>query len=792
MKLSFSIAAAVLLISAASLRAVPGDEHWDAQFGQAGLAGLSADIYAVATHNGQIYASGYFPSSFTNAPVEVWNGAQWNTIGQVYGNPLTIVYDMAFVGNYLYIAGSFTNVNGVAANGLARWDGANWSSVGFTGGTAGALAVSGNNLYVAGLFTNTAADGSIATNIASWDGSAWHELGGGLGLPGFNSVQTIAVQNGMLYAGGSFTNSGSLFVTNLAVWNGSSWSQVGGGINGEVFALNLNGGNLIAGGLFSQAGTTSANGIAEWNGASWSPFGIGVASPGYVFRLALFDGNIYAAGPFNSIGGVAATNIASWNGSGWSPLGAGFGGSVLRILSNGTNLYAGGSYGYLAGGKIVNSIASWDGANWSGIGPSGRGNGLSSSVLALASDGTNLYAGGTFTAAGQTSANYISRFDGTNWFSMGSGIGPVGSIIRALAVGNNGVYVGGQFSTAGGVSAANAAFWNGTNWSALGGGPGGVVASILVRTDGVYAVGAPSGTSGYGSPFFVRWDGTNWDDSFATTNSFFLVLINNPNIAMDALASSGTNIFVGGEFNFAQGDQNFIMDATSCPDIFQCYGGYAYIMGTGVNSNVLAMTVIGTNLYAAGYFTNAGGIAASHIAEWNGTTWSALGSGVVGSGYPDALAAIGTNLYAGGSFTNMGGVSANGVAKWNGSIWSALGGGVLRGGLPSSVSSLGSSGNDLYAGGVFQVAGNKASYSVGHWNDQINFNTPQLINPKWLPGGQFQTRIFGVPGITNIVQATTNFVVWTPILTNSVGIYDFTDSNSPAWPYRFYRGVLSQ
>jgi len=60
-----------------------------------------------------------------------------------------------------------------------------------------------------------------------------------------------------------------------------------------------------------------------------------------------------------------------------------------------------------------------------------------------------------------------------------------------------------------------------------------------------------------------------------------------------------------------------------------------------------------------------------------------------------------------------------------------------------------------------------------------------------LPVGQFQARLFGVPGVTNIVQATTNFVVWTPILTNSAGIYDFTDSNSPPSRYRFYRALIS-
>jgi hypothetical protein len=790
MKFSSSIVMAVLLMPATFLRAVPADEYWDPQFGLPGLAGTSGDIYAIAAQNGQTYASGFFSS--TNAPIEAWNGAEWSVVGQAQGYPEAFVYGMAIVGNDLYIGGSFTNVNGVAANGLARWDGANWSSVGFNGVVFG-MAVSGNNLYVGGSFTNATADGSVATNIASFDGSAWHELGGGLGGIGGIQVFGLAVQNGLVYAGGEFSNSGSVAVTNLAVWNGSNWSQVGGGVNGLVYSLLSDGGDLIVGGSFTQVGTTPADCVAQWNGSSWSTLGTGVSS-GYVFRLGLVNGSVYAAGPFSSIGGVAATNIASWNGSTWSPLGSGVSGTVLSLCSNVTNLYVGGLFG-LAGGKIVNLIASWDGANWSGIGAGGRLNGANPSILALASDGTNLFAGGTFTGAGQTSADYIGRFDGTNWYTLGSGIGPAGSIIRAIATGNNGVYVGGSFSTAGGVSAANMAFWNGTNWSALGSGPGGIVASILVRTDGVYAAGAPlygSGPEYSGTPIFERWDGTNWYNTLNVSNVFFPVPISTPNIAIDAMASMGTNIFVGGQLNLAYYNPNNIGEATSCPDIFQFSGTWAEPVGTGVNSNILAMAVIGTNLFVAGYFTNAGGIGASQIAEWNGANWSALGSGVVGSGTVDALAVIGTNLYAAGTFTNMGGVSANAVAKWNGSTWSALGSGIVRPGLPTDVLGLGSSGNDLYAGGVFQLAGNKASFDVAHWNDQINFNIPQLINPKWLPGGQFRTRLFGVPGVTNIIQASTNFTVWIPVLTNSAGIYDFTDSNSPAYPYRFYRGVLSQ
>ena len=40
------------------------------------------------------------------------------------------------------------------------------------------------------------------------------------------------------------------------------------------------------------------------------------------------------------------------------------------------------------------------------------------------------------------------------------------------------------------------------------------------------------------------------------------------------------------------------------------------------------------NLYAGGGFLNAGGVWVGHIAKWNGSTWSALGSFMSGVPYP--------------------------------------------------------------------------------------------------------------------------------------------------------------
>src|ERR1044071_9806949 len=90
----------------------------------------------------------------------------------------------------------------------------------------------------------------------------------------------------------------------------------------------------------------------------------------------------------------------------------------------------------------------------------------------------------------------------------------------------------------------------------------------------------------------------------------------------------------------------------------------------GVNDTVFAAIAHSQgNLYIGGGFTEAGGIPASYIAKWNGSSWSALGSGMGGGppGYGGttvySVAVSGTYVYAGGSFTTAGGGADNYVAR---------------------------------------------------------------------------------------------------------------------------------
>jgi len=197
-----------------------------------------------------------------------------------------------------------------------------------------------------------------------------------------------------------------------------------------------------------------------------------------------------------------------------------------------------------------------------------------------------------------------------------------------------------------------------------------------------------------------------------------------------AVVDGAGNLYIGGEFT--------VVGDVVANHIAKWNGTNWTALGSGMNDGVYALAVSGSDLYAGGYFTTAGGSAASRIAKWNGSSWSALGSGM--NSYVFELAVSGSDLYAGGNFTTAGGSPANYIAKWNGSAWSALGSGI-GGGLYPSVLALAVSGSDLYAGGDFTTAGGKLSAYVAK----------AIINPPFLTlepdgGGGYFITFSGVPG----------------------------------------------
>ena len=105
--------------------------------------------------------------------------------------------------------------------------------------------------------------------------------------------------------------------------------------------------------------------------------------------------------------------------------------------------------------------------------------------------------------------------------------------------------------------------------------------------------------------------------------------------------------------------------------------GFGDLEGSWIRGPCAALAVSGSTLYAGGNFTTAGGSAANNIAKWDGSSWSALGSGISGI-YPMCMRwrCRAARCMRGADFTTAGGNSANYIAQWNGSSWSALGSGI--------------------------------------------------------------------------------------------------------------------
>ena len=93
-------------------------------------------------------------------------------------------------------------------------------------------------------------------------------------------------------------------------------------------------------------------------------------------------------------------------------------------------------------------------------------------------------------------------------------------------------------------------------------------------------------------------------------------------------------------------------------------------LGSGVgefNDRVWSIYALNENqVYIGGGFDNAGSNNnADNIAMWNGTSYTALGTGLNDGVY--AIYALDENhVYIGGDFTTAGGITVNKIAMWNG------------------------------------------------------------------------------------------------------------------------------
>lgn len=127
---------------------------------------------------------------------------------------------------------------------------------------------------------------------------------------------------------------------------------------------------------------------------------------------------------------------------------------------------------------------------------------MNNTVYALNVYNNELIAGGPFTTAGGNSAIRITKWNGTDWTPLGSGMN---NTVFAITVLSNELIAGGSFTTAGGNSALRIAKWNGTSWSPLGSGLNGVVFTLTVYNNELIAGGSFSTAGGMSANNIAKW-----------------------------------------------------------------------------------------------------------------------------------------------------------------------------------------------------------------------------------------------------------------------------------------------
>src|SRR4051812_32090434 len=158
------------------------------------------------------------------------------------------------------------------------------------------------------------------------------------------------------------------------------------------------------------------------------------------------------------------------------------------------------------------------------------------------------------------------------------------------------------------------------------------------------------------------------------------------------------------------------------------------------HGSVSHMVVSDKRLYVAGSFIKAGGDSATNIAKWDGTNWSALGSGL--NGTIRSLSASGSNVYVSGNFV-LPGRGSFGLISWNGAAWTGVDAGDFSGSIVTAyrngvcsnllymegtnrtllgevtngwISTVAAAGDNLYVGGIFASINGLPITNMARWD----------------------------------------------------------------------------
>jgi hypothetical protein len=293
-------------------------------------------------------------------------------------------------------------------------------------------------------------------------------------------------------------------------------------------------------------------------------------------------------------------------------------------------------------------------------------------------------------------------------------------------------------------------------WSALGTGlsylNGALVSTIAIDAyDNVYVGGTFLTAGGTIVNNIAKWDGTTW---FALTDSGGTGVTTTAPYAsvLCIVIDASNNVYISGSFTTA--------GITPALNVAKWDGTSWSAFGTGVTGSIYTIAIdTSNNLYVGGTLAFYSG----NVAKWNGTSWSAFGTLTGGTVNTIKISSSGT-IYAGGAFTSP----ATLLAQWNGTAWAAVSTGI-NGYFVKTIYTT-SAANVLYVGGQFNSIGggsyspgpNVAYFNGSSWNYIGTVNGPVYsINSGSADmyfGGKFSNA--GGVAVTNVARYNTITLTW--------------------------------
>lgn len=307
--------------------------------------------------------------------------------------------------------------------------------------------------------------------------------------------------------------------------------------------------------------------------------------------LAMHNGTLHIGGHFSRLNGNTQRvfnpgHVSYFAQDFWQDMNGGLSGPIRSMHSaKDGRLYVAGGF-ILEGKPMIQGLAYWENGKWTGI-PGLR----FGSINALTHDGISLFVGGIFPGMEDVESPAIARYAGGIWHSMKLGLRKIPSQnktqaeVKTLKFAQGKLYVGGDFDSADMISAKNIAFWDGKDWHSLGAGIPGIINDMVILNNGnvIVASTIQNGMNRECAPL-MSWNGNEWSEIGLPPNCS----------SIQALATDGMNVYVGGEFT---------IDSTGNDHGLALWDGTSFkSIGGGVKGNISSLLYHESMLYCGGTF----------------------------------------------------------------------------------------------------------------------------------------------------------------------------------------------